>query len=320
MTADLKQFNRGLDQLLAGRPAPASNPALQAASVLLALDINSESACPADLRARWVARVKSHVEPERETFMMTLHARSLMAMILIALLILLALSGVVYAITRSLGYIPDYGIVDQNVAMLTLAEPISQTRDGVTITIEEMYLTSDKLYSTITKNNIPNNLMLPMTDTTTVTCKGNWAYILPDGSPLSFEVGSGSGTMDPIDSVDLNHLSYQSRGTSKFSTPIDLTKATDLTLKIPCVTSDIPAGSLPENWEFHLHFVPAPEGMIEATVFPVTEFPTPTIIVAATETPTVNPISITKVIDTGDSYILIGEFIPPQGAVLSDRC
>jgi DNA-binding CsgD family transcriptional regulator len=33
-----------------------------------------------------------------------------------------------------------------------------------------------------------------------------------------------------------------------------------------------------------------------------------------------NPISITKVTNTGDSYILMGEFIPEPGTVLSDSC
>ncbi|MBL8076701.1 MAG: hypothetical protein JNM55_01965 [Anaerolineales bacterium] len=254
---------------------------------------------------------------ERKSFMTTFRARPVLA-ILIALLILLALSGVVYVLGRSLGYIPGYGIVDQNVAMLTLSEPVSQTRDGVTISIEEMYISSDKLYSTIVTKNIPNNLVLPMSDTTTVTCKGDWAYIFPDGASLNFEI-DGNASMEPIDSIDFDHWSFRVRGTSKFSTPINLADATDVTLKIPCVTSDIPAGSLPENWEFHLHFVPAPKGMTAQTAFPVTEYapsPIPTEIPAMPAsnimaTPEVNPISIQKVIDTGDTYILFLEVNPP---------
>lgn len=256
---------------------------------------------------------------ERKSFMNILRARPVLA-VLVALLILLALSGVVYALGRLLGYIPGYGIVDQNAAMLTLAEPVSQTRDGVTISIEEMYLSSDKLYSTIVTKNIPNNLVLPMSDTTTILCKGDWAYILPDGSPLNFEIGSNT-SMEPIDSSDFDHWSFRVHGTSKFSTPINLTGTTDLTLKIPCVTSDIPAGSLPENWEFHLHFVPAPKGMTAQTVYPVTEYapsPIPTEIPATpassiTAAREVNPISIQKVIDTGDTYIFFLEINPPAG-------
>jgi DNA-binding CsgD family transcriptional regulator len=47
---------------------------------------------------------------------------------------------------------------------------------------------------------------------------------------------------------------------------------------------------------------------------------TPEANLNVTGMPEVNPISITKVIDTGDSYILMGEFIPPPGSVLSDSC
>src|SRR6266540_1591954 len=46
----------------------------------------------------------------------------------------------------------------------------------------------------------------------------------------------------------------------------------------------------------------------------------PTVNLNVTGTPEVNPISITKVIDTEDSYILMGEFIPPPGSALSDSC
>ncbi len=46
----------------------------------------------------------------------------------------------------------------------------------------------------------------------------------------------------------------------------------------------------------------------------------PTANLHATGTLEVNPISITKVINTEDSYILMGEFIPLPGSVLSDSC
>jgi len=246
-----------------------------------------------DLRAHITSKI------ERKTFMLTLRARPVMA-VLIALLCILLLGGVVYALGRSLGYIPGYGIVEQNVQMRILSEPVSQTRDGITITITEALLTSDRLFVTSTTENIPDNLIVPMSDFKTVTCKGNWIYQLPDGSQLSF--------------VAL--------GSNKMSTPLDVNKVTDMTLRIPCATSDVPVGALPENWEFHLRFIPAPAGMFEK--FPVIEYtpvPVPTIPTGTpaaetniTATPALNPISITKLIDTGDSYILIGE-IAPQGLV-----
>ena len=70
---------------------------------------------------------------KRKSPMTILRTRPVVAM-LIALLILLTLSGVAYAIGRSLGYIPGIGIVDQSTPIRTLAEPVSLTRDGITIT------------------------------------------------------------------------------------------------------------------------------------------------------------------------------------------
>ena len=232
------------------------------------LDAAARSHFPDD--TNFMPRIAARLE--RKTFMQSLRARPVMAA-LIALLVLLMLSGVAYAVGKSLGYIPGYGIVDLNAQMRMLAEPVSQTREDITIAIEEMYLTSDKLYLTTATKGIPNNLMLPMSDTTTVTCKGNWIYQLPDGSQLNFEIGSGHGTMDPLESNDLNLFSFHARGYARLSTPINVAEITDIILRIPCVVSDIPAGSLPENWEFHLRFVPVPASMTEMTAFPVTEYP-----------------------------------------------
>lgn len=63
---------------------------------------------------------------ERKSFMKTLHTRPLLAVVL-TLLTLLALTGVAYAIGKSLGYIPGLGVVDQNTPLRVLAVPVSQT-------------------------------------------------------------------------------------------------------------------------------------------------------------------------------------------------
>jgi DNA-binding CsgD family transcriptional regulator len=58
---------------------------------------------------------------------------------------------------------------------------------------------------------------------------------------------------------------------------------------------------------------------VQASMVPV-HTAIPTVNLNLTEITGVNPISITEVIDTGDSYILMGEFIPELGTVLSDSC
>ena len=60
---------------------------------------------------------------ERKPWMMTLRTRPIVAL-LIALLILFALSGVAYALGRVFGYIPEVGLVDQSAPVLHLAQPV----------------------------------------------------------------------------------------------------------------------------------------------------------------------------------------------------
>jgi len=273
MLARPEDFVVELDQLLSGRriPTPGSDAGLRAAAILLALDLESEITPPRELRARWISGRTFQTNPGRTTFTQTLRTRPLMAA-LIVLLVLLLVSGVAYALGKALGYVPGYGLMEQGAQMLALDKPVTQTREGVTITIEEMAFTVDKLYSTISIESIPANLSLPMTDTTTVTCQGDWIYRLPDGSKLGIEHG-GRGSMEPLDGNDPSLFSFRLRGYAMLSAPMDVSRPIDITLHIPCVTSDIPAGSLPENWDFRLHFVPAAAGKIKMTVFPVTEYP-----------------------------------------------
>src|SRR5512145_1546049 len=65
---------------------------------------------------------------ERKSLLMTLRARPFTA-ILIVLLLLALMSGVAYAIGRSLGFSPSTGIVETS-SLRTLAQPITQERDG----------------------------------------------------------------------------------------------------------------------------------------------------------------------------------------------
>ncbi|MBL8076699.1 MAG: DUF4179 domain-containing protein [Anaerolineales bacterium] len=289
MIADLKKFIRNLDQLLDGRDTRANDPALQAAKALLTLDLDSESKPPAELRARWGRRVNPSTK--RKTFMQTLRTRPVLV-VLIALLILLALSGVAYAIGKSLGYIPGLGIVDQSAPLQVLAEPVSQTQDGITITVKDAIASADKTIVTYAVENIPPEKLSPAKD---VPCP-DWPQLkLPDGT--LYELSGGDGNVHEM------RLIYA---------PLPA-NVQDVTLLIPCIQG---AGHvtlpLPENWELPIRFIPAPADM---TVFSVTELtPSP----AAEANVVKNPLTITKVIETNDSYILTGELLVPLPLGQSD--
>ncbi|HEX2994312.1 MAG TPA: hypothetical protein VHP14_05790 [Anaerolineales bacterium] len=218
--------------------------------------------------------------------------------VLIALLILLMLSGVVYALGRSLGYIPGLGIVDQNTPMLTLAEPVSQTRDGVTITVEKVVVNLDVAEVIFQVEGLPPDkfsFLEPLN-----SCMEVEELRFPNGVSLH-----GEGMSTPMETGFESDYRYS-------PVPAGIEEAT---LFIPCIQGAVTPGVLPENWELPLRLVPVPAGM-QMTAIPVTEFPSPTPV-AMTGTPEVNPISITKALEVEDSYILMGEFIPPAGADLS---
>jgi len=229
-------------------------------------------------------------ELEIKSFLMTLRTRPLLA-ILLALLTLLALTGAAYAIGKSLGYIPGIGLVDTSSALRVLAEPVSQTRDGITITVEEAVLSSDKTVLVFTVENIPFDKLSHQVDP---RCYIFEELKLPDGSLLEITGGGqqGGGVW----------VSGYRHGYTFEPVPADVNEAT---LLIPCILGTLP-GALPKNWEFPLRFAPAPADM---TALPVIEYtPSPEPSGGTAET---NPIAITNVIDLEDSYILIGEFAPP---------
>jgi hypothetical protein len=225
---------------------------------------------------------------ERKSLMLMLRSRPLVAM-LIALFILLTLSGVVYALGRALGYIPGVGIVDQSVPLRVLAEPVSQTRDGLTITVKEVVLGADKTTFV---------LSMEMDGQSWGPCLAFQELRLPDGQVYQVEPGS-----DDRADTDGLRLSFA-------ALPVDVTEATLYVL--PCLQPT--PGITPETWEFHLRFMPAPPDLTVLPVVEITPSPAPT----ATDAPMENPISITNVIDTGDGYILIGEFLPPAPALGGD--
>ncbi|MCX6071669.1 MAG: hypothetical protein NTU91_12580, partial [Chloroflexi bacterium] len=73
----------------------------------------------------------------------------LLGILLVTLLAITLVIGParVYAAVRQLfGYIPGVGIVDQSGPIRVLAEPVSQTREGITITVTSATLTSDRTH------------------------------------------------------------------------------------------------------------------------------------------------------------------------------
>lgn len=188
------------------------------------------------------------------------------------------------------GYIPGVGIVDQSSPIRVLEEPVTITRDGVSITVTSATLTGERTQIDYRIFGVPGSAYPDSEDV--VGCSEREYLLLADGSQLA-QVNFG----------------YQ---------PVP-TSVNEAVFVIPCISNTLP-GKAPENWEIPLSFVPAPPDL---TVLPVTELsPSPqeglvTESTALSEeesntsvTTMDSPIMVTKVIETTDGYILIGRYQP----------
>lgn len=207
-----------------------------------------------------------------------------LALVMIIILILLLLTSVAYAIGRSLGYVPGVGIIDQDAPVRVLMEPVSATREGITLTITNATLTPEKTVIEFTLENVPWEALSH--DENVGGCSLMAEIKLPDGTNLQFSEGGGGA------------------GKNRFvfsPVPADTNEATFI---MPCISGTLP-GKAPENWELHLWFVPAPPEMTVVPVIEIQPSQTPKANPSSVEEP---PLSITKVMEIGDNYIIMGEF------------
>lgn len=205
---------------------------------------------------------------------------------LVIVLILVGPERALAALRGLIGYIPGVGIVDESAPIRVLSEPVSATREGVTVTVDSAILTADRTHLDVRIFGVPRAAYPDREDV--LGCSQSAYLLLPDRTRRS-------GGMDDWQAI-----------------PQDVHAAT---LVLPCIPGTLP-GTIPENWQLHLAFVPAPPGL---TVFPVVELsPSPDSTEGPMETPTVPrdaTVSFDRVVETDDGYILIGRFQPsaPSG-------
>jgi hypothetical protein len=193
------------------------------------------------------------------------------------------------AFLRLFGYIPGVGVVEQGTELRILAEPVQVTRDGITVSVNQVVLTASETKLDYGVAGVPLSAY-PREESAT-GCMDKPYFLLPDGSHV-----------DVFSEAPL---------------PADIDK---VAFVLPCVLSTLP-DTVPTDWTLLLHFVPAPDDFV---MLPVQDVPTQTIesVVPETEStiqtpnePTLSPVaqvSIEKVIDIEDGYILAGKITQLQ--------
>jgi hypothetical protein len=135
------------------------------------------------------------------------------------------------------GYIPRVGIVDPSGGIRVLAEPVSVSREGITLTVTGATLTADGTHLQYRTFGVPRSAYPQREDVS--GCYEPEYLRLPDGTKLGTE-----REMGPV--------------------PAEVNEAVFV---MPCIAGTLP-GTVPEDWELPLRFVPAPE---ELEVMPVVE-------------------------------------------------
>jgi hypothetical protein len=208
---------------------------------------------------------------------------SVVVVALIAITLVIGPARVYAAVRQLLGYIPGVGIVDQSVPIRVLSEPVSVTRDGITVSVTSATLTADRTHIEYRIFGVPRAAYPDREDV--VGCVQPAYLRLPDGTRLD-----GTGIQGDMPSV-----------------PATVKEAAFV---LPCIPDTLP-GAAPENWEVNLTFAPAPAGLTVLPVIDLSPSPEPTAEAAGTPAiPQAAGVSFDRVIETSSGYILIGRFQP----------
>ncbi len=213
----------------------------------------------------------------------------LIGLVLLVILTVLAVGPqrVAAEVKKLFGYIPGFGIVEQNASLRMLEEPVAQKRDGITVTVKLAFLTPDKTELTYTVDGVPWSALSH--NENIVGCAAATATLrLPDGTLLKLIGGGGT----PHEMA--------------FNYPPIPANVSQATFVLPCIMETLP-GLAPERWELPLRFTATPPDL---TVMPVIEVsPSPESQIG-TPISSKNPLALLKVVETGDNYVLLGKLRP----------
>ena len=220
-------------------------------SQILDLVARDQMAANTDLAPRVLARIqkgkRATMQPRTKMFVTVF-------LILVVLVIGLASVPVVRAaIQQWIGYIPGVGLVGEG-QIRRLAEPVSITRNGITLSVEQVWVDSDKTLIQYSIEGWPWRKLVTQS---------------PDGACLKPAVLRLSDR--ELEITQPQAISGWASGYAlKSLYPVIPGSENEITFVMPCLVLAMP-GEAPENWEMPLRLIPAPAG----AVFPVIEISTP---------------------------------------------
>ena len=206
------------------------------------------------------------------------------------LLVLIFVSGVVYAVNKLTGYIPGFGIINQETQLRVLSSVQKQTMDGIQLKVVSAISGMEVTSVVYSLKGIPPDTFAgnaPLTPNNQ-RCEDRVWLQLPDGQKLS-PLGSGS----------LGYGKENDYQKVVFFPPIP-NDMNSLTFKLDCIDGTYP-GDAPENWAVPFSLV---ESANDIGIYPILK------IKANQESEIKNAIIVSELIPLEDKIIVLGRYIP----------
>lgn len=250
-----------------------------------------------DPDAQFKANLRSHllkraVQPRKNQRLVQRPVWMALTVILVAILVITLILGpqkVLAAVQGWLGYIPGAGFVAEGAPLRTLSEPVSQERDGVTVTLEQVLADSQQTTLLFRVNGLSvqkANVLGEDISTGSIP-----ELVLPDGSHLKLKDSSGDGW----------GTGYETR---LYFEP--MSQGVEQAVLLIPVLQGYSQGVGPENWQIPFKLVKAAG---EVTLMPVQVIePTATAESATQAVPALMELRLTRTVELGDSYILQGVY------------
>ena len=231
--------------------------------------------------------------------------------VLIAVVLVIGPTKVWAAIRSLFGFIPGVGMVNTEQPVYILAEPVSQTRDRITLTVEKVIVTGDYSFLQYKEDGIRPE-MRPVGESAPF-CSSLPYFLTPDGKQVDMQGGQGN--------------CWATGCRHEYSFPSLPKDVQELQLIVPCL-SDTRPGAAPENWELKIPLSPAPADFVILPIIEVTQPPAASPMpesqtpapAAATPLPTPSlpgvQFTLEQVVENEQGYLLIGSIDWPEGIQL----
>lgn len=170
-----------------------------------------------------------------------------MGIALAVLVIAISLPGAASAIRQLFGYIPGIGVVEQGIPQRILQAPVTVTRDGVALTIQQVIAYEDRVELSYRVDGLPAGQEQAGAD----ACGGPDMYpvlVLPDGSQVAAEPMALGG--------EILAAGYRMGHGFDATLPAE---ASGATFHLKCLQS-AQRGTAPEDWVVPFQLVDAPTG------------------------------------------------------------